>query len=218
MLKNRATVMLAGCRVLEEPFFVKEENGKKLYAISAVLTRKSGKEDRFLLLAYDTLKNFDKFTKGGEITVRGNLRKRVMEKDSTTVYVQCFYIREGKPEKLLYDNRVTVSGFISKEPKLKDISNERKAATVPIRTRYRGKALYLNLVAWDELAVSFAENAHENEEFIINGRLEMRENSDGKRFYEIAVANIYTVDPETGKFIKMEQNKNPNEEEKENEE
>lgn len=203
MLKQRATVILKKCTILDKPVFIKEENEKKLFSVPAVLVRKSGKEDHFTLLFYDDVENFEKLEAGKEFSIYGNLRKNVVSGDRLVVYIHCISIKENHVSSNLFDNRASVSGFITKEPKLRELSNGRKILTVNIRSRYNDEKIYLNLVAWDGLAESFANTIHSGEEILVVGRLESRKNKDNEEFYEFAMAHVYYIDPETKKTVNI---------------
>lgn len=176
-----------------------ETHGEKFYKLTLNVFRQSGIVDEIPVLASE--KNFSIIhdLNSEYIEVTGEFRSYNQEIDGKrrlVLSVLAKTISLSTPNN--YDNRITLDGFICKQPNLRKTPLGRTICDLLMAVnRKTRKSDYIPCVAWGKIADTASE-LKVGDNVILNGRIQSRQytkNEETKTVYEVSIDNI-SVKPE----------------------
>ena len=176
-----------------------ERHGEKFYKLTLNVFRQSGIVDKIPVLASE--KNFSIIhdLSSEYIEVTGEFRSYNQEIDGKRRLVLSVLAKTiSLSAPYIYDNRITLDGFICKQPNLRTTPLGRTICDLLIAVnRKTRKSDYIPCVAWGKIADT-ANELKVGDNVILNGRIQSRQytkNDEVKTVYEVSIDNI-SVKPE----------------------
>lgn len=192
-------VLLEG-RALQSPVLSHENHGLRFYRFPLEIPRLSGQADILPVLVTDA--QLSCITTDSPLRIRGQLRS-FNNRSGTgnrlvlTVYAQSVEPGTGEPE-----NRIVLSGALCKPPIFRRTPLGRSICDLMLAVPRRyGRADYLPVIAWGQLAVRGSE-LQVGDEIALEGRVQSRvyhkvteEGTFERVAYEVSMMHL--LDPET---------------------
>jgi primosomal replication protein N len=182
-------------RVLSAPAFSHENHGTRFYRFSLAVPRLSGQTDTLPVLAAEGLRSLA--VPGADLRIAGQLRSfnnrsGLGSRLVLTVYAQAIEPGQGAP-----CNRILLSGALCKPPILRRTPLGRSICDLMLAVPRRyGRADYLPVIAWGQLAAALSRSAV-GDGVSIEGRIQSRVytkvTDDGpqeRTAYEVSVMHL----------------------------
>jgi primosomal replication protein N len=182
-------------RVLSAPAFSHENHGTRFYRFSLAVPRLSGQTDTLPVLAAEGLRSLA--VPGADLRIAGQLRSfnnrsGLGSRLVLTVYAQAIEPGQGTP-----CNRILLSGALCKPPILRRTPLGRSICDLMLAVPRRyGRADYLPVIAWGQLAAALSRSAV-GDGVSIEGRIQSRVytkvTDDGpqeRTAYEVSVMHL----------------------------
>lgn len=202
-LMESNTVQLSG-RVLTGPVFNHKTYGEAFYLVILGIFRKSGYEDRIRLIVSEKLMGGRSPREGELLAIFGQIRTYNREVDGRSKLEVTVFVREMEyrmEDDFMYENHVTMEGFICKDPVRRTSPLGREICDLMIAVnRMYNKSDYIPSIAWGRNA-AFCETLRVGDKVAVEGRIQSRDyrkfTEEGylvtKTAYEVSVVKLEVV-------------------------
>lgn len=196
-------VQLSG-RVLAEPVFNHKTYGEAFYLVILGIFRKSGYEDKIRLIVSEKLMGGRSPREGELLAIFGQIRTYNREVDGRSKLEVTVFVREmayRMEDDFMYENHVTMEGFICKDPVRRTSPLGREICDLMIAVnRMYNKSDYIPSIAWGRNA-AFGETLRVGDKVAVEGRIQSRDyrkfTEEGylvtKTAYEVSVVKLEVV-------------------------
>ena len=162
-------------RVLSTPRYLTESHDNKIYEFEMESTRNSGIEDRVTVNCPSYLT--EGIEKGDFIKVVGEFRsynKRISEEKSKLILT--LFAQDICDENLVYENEITLDGYICKPTKFRTTPFGREIADALIAVnRGNGRSDYIPCIFWGHQAKFLHNKCQVGDGVKLSGRIQSRE-------------------------------------------
>lgn len=202
-LMESNAVQLSG-RVLAEPVFNHKTYGEAFYLVILGIFRKSGYEDKIRLIVSEKLMGGRSPREGELLAIFGQIRTYNREVDGRSKLEVTVFVREmayRMEDDFMYENHVTMEGFICKDPVRRTSPLGREICDLMIAVnRMYNKSDYIPSIAWGRNA-AFGETLRVGDKVAVEGRIQSRDyrkfTEEGylvtKTAYEVSVVKLEVV-------------------------